>query len=212
MELSIKAKMVRHGEDKTINEFAEICQLSPTGYGAIERRESEISKKAEQKIIRGIESLGWEVLDDGVVKRQKTYITLSGNDKVEQLFDDIKKYVGAGGELLIDGADESKTPQSVLETVQRLRKQGMRMRHLIKEGDRQLRAPLEEYRWIPENLYINQAIFIYKNNVALLSIKEDKIFIHRDEVLSRHLRNVFNERWNIYKKPDYTELKDVFEI
>lgn len=212
MELSIKAKMVRYGEDKTINEFAEICDLSPTGYGAIERRESEISKKAEQKIIRGLESLGWEILEDGVVKREKTFLTLSGENMIEQLFDDIERYLGSGGELLIDAADESKTPANVLETVQRLRKNGMRMRHLVKEGDRQLRAPLEEYRWIPEHLFINQAIFIYKNNVALLSAKEDKIFIHRDEVLSRHLRNVFNERWNLYKKPDYSERHDVFDI
>lgn len=212
MDLHIKAKMIRYAEDLTLNEFAENCGLSSALYGRIERNETHLSKKSQDKIEAGCERLGYKLLDDGVIKSQKTYIELSGANKMHALFDDIQSYIGHGGELLIDGADESKTPVEILSRVKELRANGMRMRHMVEEGDRHLRAPLNEYRWIPKHLFINQAIFIYLDNVALLSVQEDKIFIHRDKIMSRHLRNVFNERWDRYDQPDYTEADDVFDV
>jgi transcriptional regulator with XRE-family HTH domain len=212
MQIGTKFLMIRSAEGKNIKDFSEFCDLSDKNYGEIERNEKSPTPKSLEIINRAISKLGWDLIEDCVVKKEKTFISLKGDDRLQALFEDIESYVGEGGELLIDGADESKTPVKILETVRRLRKQGMTMRHLIKEGDHQLRAPIGEYRWIPQRVFINQAIFIYKNNIAILSENEETIFIHRDDALSRHFRNVFNERWEMYTKPDYSEVTDVFDV
>ena len=212
MELGTKYKMIRYAEDKNISEFAEICSLSIQNYGEIERCEKAPSPKSIEKINQAVTKLGWEILDDGVVKREKTFLTFEGDYQFHELFNDIDRLLDTGEELLIDGAVENKTPNDILSKVIGLRTKGVKMRHLICEGDNQLKAPLDEYRCIPTQSFVNQSVFLYKNTVAIHSIEENKIIVLRDKNFHTFLRKRFETSWKQYQQPTHTEETNVFTV
>jgi len=212
MDFATKIKMIRYAEEKGIVEFAKLCNLSDKSYGDIERGETLISPKSQAKIEKAITDLGWELLEDGVVKRKKTFLMFEGPYRYFELFDDIVNNLKSGEELLIDGAVESKTPPNILEKVIKIRQNGIKMRHLIGEGDHKLKAPLEEYRCVPRDEFINQAIFLYEGSVAIDSLEEEKIVVLRDKNLFLFLKRRFESSWKRHPQPEFTEEKNVFPV
>lgn len=205
MEQARKYKMVRYDIDKSINEFAEMCNLSPKNYGDIERQDIPLSSKSQEKIERTIRKLGYQLLENGVIKKEQSRIDLKGDNRYFELLEDIEDRCINSGELLIDGAVESKTPVEIMDRVTKMRQRGLKMRNLVREGDRDLRWPLEEYRWLPAKDFVNQVIFIYPDSVAIDSVNENIITIHRDRYLHLSLKKKFERDWENFEQPDYSE-------
>ena len=110
-----------------------------------------------------------------------------------------------GGELLIDGAVDRKTSPQIVAKVRELRAAGVRMRHLVCNQDRYLLGPVEEYRWVPENCFVNQVIFTYGETVAFALETEPKVLLQRDPHLAKYTRERFNLLWAILEQPDTSE-------
>lgn len=191
-------------------ELARRCRMHKQTISNFEADRSTPSKQSLDTMMRIFDIAGVDLLPQGVKRKEQIYVEVKGQDRLIRLIEDVYENINTGDEVLIDGAIESITPDFVLEKVQWLRDQGIKMRHLIKEGDRNLRAPLKEYRWIPKQFFTNQPIFIYGENSAIFSNTEENIIIFRDKNLTNYFCNIFNERWTMYKQPDYSTAKNKF--
>lgn len=178
----------------------------------IENEKQNPSQETLTSIQMAFDRAGVVFRADGVIIEDRRITVFQGSNCLMRLFDDIGFALQGGGELLIDGADEKVTPPDLVKKVAKLRSSGMKMRHMIRDGDRYLRGKTNEYRWIPERFFLNQAIFIYGNNVAFLAHDGNSVYVHRDSNLAEFLKNKFNLLWGILKEPDYSEAKDVFDV
>ncbi len=178
----------------------------------IENEKQNPSQDTMLAIEMALDRAGVVFKDNSVSIEERRLTVLDGSNCLLKLFDDIGFTLQGGGELLIDGADEKVSPPALVKKVAKLRESGLKMRHMIKYGDRYLRGKPEEYRWIPERFFVNQAIFIYGENVAILSATTQSVLVHRDADLAKFFRNKYDLLWEMLEQPDYSEAKDVFKI
>ena len=66
-----------------------------------------------------------------------------------RLMDDVYySLISSGGDVLINFADNSRSSQAVIEKQLYLRKSGIGMRFLVRDGDTHFIYPLDEYRYL----------------------------------------------------------------
>lgn len=194
------------------DDLARQSGVSGRTINLIENEKQNPSQDTLLSIEMAFDRAGVAFRDNGVFLEDRRLTIFDGQNCLLKLFDDIGFALQGGGELLIDGADEKMSPPTLVEKVAQLRASGMKMRHMIKAGDRYLRGKVEEYRWIPEKFFVNQAIFIYAETVAIYVYKTNTVLVHRDVDLANFLRNKYDLLWDMLEQPDYSEAKDVFDI
>ncbi|MDD3181288.1 MAG: helix-turn-helix transcriptional regulator [Alphaproteobacteria bacterium] len=170
-------------------------------------------------IVSALEEANIEFTDStGVRVRSNMVTVLEGQDSYLRLLDDVfHNLKDKGGEVLIWYADNSVSPQAVVDSEERMRKQGIRFRFLVEEGDTFLYFPLGEYRWIPKKYFRNAVIEIYADKVALniypnLSTQHiSNVIIIENPALAEAMRNAFNFMWENCRKPTLTTAPQVFK-
>lgn len=123
------------------------------------------------------------------------------------------------GELLYFFADNSKSPESVIDAELRLRKQGIKMRSLVSEQDRYFIYPLNEYRQVPSMFFKNQVQLVYGDKFANFyssgKTKDGKpqyrAVILRDEETASAERNKFNLIWSMCNQPKETIAETTYD-
>lgn len=158
------------------------------------------------------------IYPDGVQLKNNSIEVIDGDDAYLRLLDIVYYSLKEKkGELLISYADNSLSPQAVVENQHRLRKAGIRFRFLVEEGNTFLVFPKEEYRWLPSKYFNNTVVQIFGNKVALSTQKSkatlmpSKIVAIESQALSETLRNAFNFMWENCRKPTLTTAPQVFE-
>ena len=121
-----------------------------------------------------------------IIEGKDCYIKLLKNILVDDLVE----------ELLIMFASDKVSPPKVIELYRYIRKNGVQMRQLIKEGDTYIMGELNEYRTIPEKYFTNTVTLVYGNCVAQVNSDETKIVIYNDSGLSKHVHKNFNYYWD----------------
>ena len=130
-----------------------------------------------------------------------------------RLMDDVYySLISSGGDVLINFADNSRSSQAVIEKQLYLRKSGIGMRFLVRDGDTHFIYPLDEYRYLPKGFFINNPILIYKDKVAMIVADEtdnaaDKIIIIRNPMITELQRKQFEYFWSSGKQPLKTTVK-----
>lgn len=112
-------------------------------------------------------------------------------------------------ELLVDMADDRLSPPEVVEKYRNLRKEGVKMRQTIKEGNTYMMGPVSEYRWIPEKRFIPWVTLIYGDKVALMLDEDKKCSVTTDHNLANKVRNSFELVWEILQEPNVKSTADV---
>lgn len=158
------------------------------------------------------------IYPDGVRIKNNAIEVIEGDDSYLQLLDLVYYTLkGKNEELLISYADNSLSPQAVIENQRRLRKAGIRMRWLVEEGNTYILFPKENYRWLPSKYFHNNVVQIFGNKVALGATKDKtssmptKIIIIESKTLSAALRNAFNFMWDNCRQPSITTAPQTFE-
>jgi DNA-binding XRE family transcriptional regulator len=188
--------------------LADACGVSPRTITLIENEKQNPSQDTLLAIELAFDRAGVVFRDNGVLLEDRHMTVLEGASRLARLLDDVRFVLHGGGELLIDGAVDRKTPPPIIAKVRELRASGIRMRHLVCDQDRFLLGPVDEYRWVPANCFVNQVIFTYGDTVALALETEPKILIQRDPHLARYTRERFNLLWDILDQPDTSEADD----
>lgn len=159
-----------------------------------------------------LEAEGVEFLADGVRLREDGISVITGNDCYLKLLDDVHETLSRTKkkELLIWCASDKVSPKAVNDKYRAMRKDGIKMRQLVKEGDNYLMGPLEEYRAIPKNRFVNVVKLTYGDKHATVNSKESWILIHKDKRSADSHRGVFNLLWDTLQKPNKTNAKESF--
>lgn len=162
-----------------------------------------------EKIIRAFSAAGVEFIGDrGVAKRDDQVVTITGENVFFRLLDDVIATLSGepDAEALFACVDDSLSPPVVIENYKRLRKSGIAMRSLIKEGNTCLMGKVDEYRYLPKDYYHNNATIIYGNKFATMILDEATgadaaaVIINNPHIAAAQ-RNLFNLVWMHSQKP-----------
>ena len=187
-------------------DLADHADLSQTGIARLENGTHQPNTKTMNKIVRAFNKEGVTFTDNGVEKNEyPIYHTQS--DTHEQaylkLLADVETHLldVEDPELLIMFSDDSVSPPSVNDTYRRLRNAGVKMRQLVKEGNHFIMGPLNEYRFVPEEFFINRVTLIYGDRIANEKTDPCQGMIRVDPVNANIQRNMFDFLWRILEQP-----------
>ena len=114
----------------------------------------------------GIEFTG----ERGVCFKADQIVTLQGETSFFKVLDDVIATMRgkAKPEALFACVDDRLSPPIVVENYRRLRKAGIAMRSLVKEGNTFLMGKPAEYRYLPQKYFHNSATVIYGDKFATM--------------------------------------------
>lgn len=167
-------------------------------------------------VIKTIEREGIEFTNRGPLEDDFPVYTTEGATHEEAyiaLLNDAYEHLKTidNPELLIQYADDKVSPPAVNDIYKSMRKDGIKMRQMVKQGNEYLLFPLDEYRYIPAKNFKNRVILIYGDRIAneTASVLKGKISI--DPVQADIQRNNFNMLWDQLDKPEKSIADERFD-
>ncbi len=184
-------------------DLAERCEIHVQTISNFEKESSTPSKATLTKILLTFELAGVVFDEDEGVRKKKGIVTrFEGLDAkyvyLDNLYNDLKDKPGT--EILISGLAEVK-PQDeerkfVEMHVNRLIKAGVTERLLICEGDTNLIAPKEWYRWIPKKFFSSAPFQLYEDKLALHEWgPPQSLILIQNRSVAESYRKLFNFAW-----------------
>jgi DNA-binding XRE family transcriptional regulator len=161
-------------------------------------------------ILQVLDKNGIEFYNDrGVGFKDDQITTLKGENVFLRLLDDVISTMRnkAKAEALFACVDDKLSPPIVVENYRRLRKSGIAMRSLVKEGNTYLMGKLAEYRYLPVQYYHNSTTVIYGDKFATMILdpttaEDTAAIIIRNPHIAAAQRNLFNLIWSHSIKPN----------
>lgn len=156
------------------------------------------------KIAAVFEMAGVEFSNDGGVKPvQKLMMILEGDDANSRVLEDIfLRMKDAGGEVLIAGLrefDPEENPEGhefVKAHLKRLTEHNITERILLEEGDTNLLAPPEWYRYLPKDKFSDTPFQLYGDRIAMIDFgPPQKIVVVEHPRFANTFRNLFDMVW-----------------
>lgn len=185
--------------------LAELADVAPSTVSILENGKQAVSLQSLKKIRRALEQAGAALLEgDGVKRRERNIVQIiKGEDANLRVHDDIYHTLKAcGGEVLCAGItelDESAGERFELlkRHIARLKGAGITERILLKEGDTNLVAPREWYRWIRADYFGRSPFQIYGDKIALKDLANNQILVIRHALFAQSQTAAFNALWDI---------------
>lgn len=196
--------------DMTQAELAEGTQLSkPTISNFLKSSTGWETKESTQKrIINFLRSRGIEFTEDEGVKKSPFINILTGRDGFRLFMDDVYEVAKTiGGEICIYNARPSNWTtwlgsewfdQHAIRMEEALKKKPFNFRITAQRGDTNFIArKYAEYRWVSDELFSQQSVYLYGDSLALMSFDEDdvEIFVLRKKEFADSFRAMFNHVW-----------------
>ncbi|PJB71026.1 MAG: hypothetical protein CO093_06190 [Alphaproteobacteria bacterium CG_4_9_14_3_um_filter_47_13] len=167
-----------------------------------------IQKTLEDAGIEFLPQQGLRFRDDLLTVIEKD---TKGDNAYLKLLDDIFYTMkGTYGEVLNSFIDNSLSSQQVIDREMMLRKEGIVFRNLVRHDDTYLLYPLDEYRFLPKGLYLNNPITVYGEKVAfnvqnsLHKNTDDAIIIIKNSYIAEIKRREFEIIWKYCEQPTTT--------
>ncbi len=185
-------------------DLADRADLSQTGIARIENGTHQPSAQTQEKITAAFEEAGIEFIQGGLIRRDDGVRMITGENCYMRLLEDVHKTLmdrKRAGDLLIWCADDRQSSADVNEMYRRLRRDGIRMRQLVEEGNTYLIGPLDEYRYLPSSHFVNVVKLNYGDKFATVNSGETRIMIHSDAEAAKSHREIFELLWGILPKP-----------
>lgn len=172
--------------------------------------------KTINTIISSINKAGVRFTEHGVERINYPVYFTRGDTHEEaylELLRDVRRHLTGieNPELLIMYADDRVSPPSVNSIYRELRKSGVKMRQLVREGNTYLMGDISEYRYVPKDNFVNRVALIYGNRFANETGDVLKGIIHEDAVQARIQRNNFNMLWDNLPQPEESTADERFE-
>ncbi len=205
-------RMAKAALNWSFKEWSKQTSLTPLALQNICKGESTPRKKTLGIIVSIFEAHNIEFIENGVRVAPKTIEIIEGQDCYIKTLDKalLELANSEDKELLIMFASDAASPPIVNERYRIMRQYGISMRQLIKEGDTYIIGELEEYRTIPEELFINIVSLVFGDCVAQVNGNETAVTIHRDAKLATQKRAEFKERWQSGNMPTLSTAEERF--
>lgn len=209
MDFADKIKAARAILDLSQSALAEAAELSVPGIQRLEAKETSPNTRTQDKLIRALKKRGIVFTEKGIEYEQYPIYFTEGKDHEDaylKLLEDAYEHLLTvkDPELLIMFADDKVSPPSVNDMYRKMRENGIKMRQFIQEGNDYILGPLEEYRYIPAQYFINRVTLIYGDRIANETADVTKGVIKVDPVNAEIQRNTFNILWQLLEQPQET--------
>ncbi|MDR3425042.1 MAG: helix-turn-helix transcriptional regulator [Alphaproteobacteria bacterium] len=162
-------------------------------------------------IIRVFSENGVEFIGNRGVALKDDVVTLNGENSFFHVLDDVIATLKntKGAEVLFFCVNDRVSPPTIVENYRRLRRSGIAMRSLVKEGDTYLMGKLHEYRYLPQQFFHNNTSLIYSNKFATMILDPNTgsdigAIIIRNPHIASAQRNIFNLIWSTSETPTET--------
>jgi transcriptional regulator with XRE-family HTH domain len=219
---NINASQIRAARallDWSQEELADASELSVATIRKIETGHLSPRDTTTDAIRDALETARIEFLPPlGVRLRTNDVMMLDGEDCNLQLLDDIYSTTkGKKDEVLFLNADPTLVDDEEIRALVRTRKNGVKWRFLIREGNTHMHYPLDEYRWIPEKFFKRNIQLVYGTKVAMgfhvdsARNRTTKIIVIDSAPLAASIRNMFEFLWENCRKPGFTTAPKVYE-
>ncbi len=184
-------------------DLADRAGLSQTGVARIESGINMPNSSTLDKITSAFDDAGIEFLRNGVIKSDDTIKTFVGDDCYLQLLYDVIRTLTdyPEKELRIWFSDDKMSPPAVNDLYRQMRSKGIQMRQIIREGNTYLMGPNHEYRYFPNEYFINVVKLSYGSKYAILNGKETRVTIQTDEIASNSQKKLFDYLWTRLPEP-----------
>jgi transcriptional regulator with XRE-family HTH domain len=195
------------------HDLAEQAGLSQTGIARIENGDHQPTTQTISKITNAFEEMGVEFIRGGLIRRDDSIRTITGEDCYLRLLEDVEKtlndYKGKK-HLMIWCADDRASSPAVNDYYRKLRKNGVKMFQLVEEGNTYLMGPLEEYRCLPRRHFINVVKLNYGDKFATVNSAETRVIVHKDPEAASSHRAIFELLWSLLPRPEKSEAHERF--
>lgn len=172
-------------------------------------------KETMRKIFKAFESHGVEFIEGGARIAQDIVKVYEGPDCYLRFLDDaFIALAPTQGTILFSGADERRSPKTVIEKLRAMRGTGIKMKSLVKDGDTYLMGTLDEYRWLPKDLFVDGDVkIIYGDIVAYLMswLGTPRVVVIKDEMIAQENTRIFNYLWERSITPTHTTSPTLYE-
>ena len=202
--------------DVSQSHVAEHLGIAANTLSKIESGQSDIPMSRNAEIQKFYEREGIAFTEnDGVVRDEYPLFFVEGKTHEEtylKILHDVYENSLKGNvkELLVMHADDSVSPKSVNNMYKKIRQKGVKMRQFIQEGNTHIIGPLEEYRYIPKEYFINRVTLIYGDRIANETGNVLRACIRKDSVNADIQRNTFNLLWSVLKQPTHSTADERF--
>lgn len=182
----------------------------------IESGQSDVSMSRNAEIQKFYEREGIAFTEnDGIYRNENPIFFVEGNTHENtylQVLEDVLEHLEEekDPELLIMYADDKVSPSRVNDMYREIRRRGIKMRQLIQEGNTHIMGPLNEYRYIPKEFFINRVTLVYSNRIANETSNVLRASIRVDKINAEIQRNLFNMLWSILEQPKGTTANERF--
>ncbi|MBN1783475.1 MAG: helix-turn-helix transcriptional regulator [Alphaproteobacteria bacterium] len=188
------------------HELGQRCNLSKVSLVGIESGRQKPNHETLKRIASVFWNEGLIFLPEGGFRVENNLVKiLEGNDPYSDLLEDIEKTLKEEkGEVLFQGADESRSSESVVQKKRKLYREGIEFKHLIEEKNTYIMGDLEDYRWVKPDVFMNDDVtVIYNDKLAFVFYREGekKVMIIKDKVVAESHRKFFYKIWKNSEKP-----------
>lgn len=190
-------------------ELAEKCGMHIQTISAFENETGTPTKTTLEKITRVFAINEIEFSEkDGVRRNDNPILQYEGSDcYIDFLSDAIDILKVTKGEYLLSSSDDRRSPPKVIDLFREMRINKIPFRQLIENKNTFVMGKLNEYRWMPEGLFINtDCKIIYEDRVgySLSWFNIPKVIVIKDKAIAEEARRQFNFVWDLSKEPTET--------
>ncbi len=196
-------KAARSLLDWTQDDLAERSGLSKYSIVNVESGKTAPQRGTLDSIINALEAADIEFMDGGVRKKYDHVRILNGEDANERLLEEIFVTLkDSGGEVLISGLREPSQSdiqkyEFIKNHIEKIKENGITERILIEEGDKNLVAPHEWYRWLPKKYFSPHTFQLFGHKLALINWgPPQQVIIIDNKLFAESYRNFFNFSWD----------------
>lgn len=198
-------------DQKTV---AEASGVSTMNISDIENEKGNPRSSTLKAIQNFFENKGIRFTENGGIEPAQNYVTVyEGKNCYLNFLTDAQEVLShLKGEILFSGSDEKRSPPEVIEKFRAMRKDGISMRSLIKKGDTYFMGILNEYRWMPEELFVHGDVkAIYSDRVSYLVswAETPKVIVIQDKTIAEEAIRQFDFVWE-QSEPPTESTSDIF--
>lgn len=203
------------------SDLSERTGISATSIGSIENGQSTPRSSTLENIRRAFEDNGIEFLGLDGVRIQSDYIqTFSGQEGFRAFMDHLYETVkDQGGEVVLFNANPVNWYKWLGEEwfkahSKRMQELGDKVVSKItsKKGEQLfISKDYAEYRWFPEDLFSDRALYAYANNLAFVNFEDNSVsvIVLKQPDFARAFRVLFNIAWeNVAVVPPAEDVKE----
>ncbi len=179
----------------------QLAKLAGTTQSYVSKLEKDEVERPSAKILQDLEKVfeaeGIYFTANGIEWRKSNTYTIEGKDWWLRVVDDVFHSLAGQNdpECVFVCSDDRKSPPAVNEKYRELRNSGIRFRQLVGEGNTYLMGPLEEYRYVPKEHFLNNVTLIYGDKVAICAEDNTKALIVKDMATSKSWLNLIELLW-----------------